>query len=913
MRGRLILVLLAIVAVVVGLIPLGVGVYADWLWFDNLGYGSVLGARLAWMGAIRLGLGLLFFFFLLINLKATRWAYEDASSIRGQDVPPLIDSSLINRSFCVASLVLGFLISSCLAGNWEIITKFINRTPFGTVDPIFRRDIGFYVFTLPFLEQLYLSLQGLLLVTLIVVALSYLFTRVVSISKGRPTLVRRARVHLSIILAVNLALKAGDYFLKMCRLVYSPRGAVFGASYTDVHTQILTSKVLAITMGLVAIGVVWNAFRPRLRWLVGGAILLVLEAFLLGGVYPDLMQRYVVEPNELAKEERFISYNIEATRQAFGLDNIIEREFVPEETLPPLSSLQSETIANIRLWDWRPLLETYSQLQEFRLYYDFTRVDTDRYLIDGEYRQVMLAPRELAIEQLQNRTWVNERLQYTHGYGIVISPVNRMTPEGLPELWVYDIPPKSKVGADLAVVRPEIYFGEQTNHYVFVQTKVPEFDYPQGDQNAEASYQGSGGVPMGTLARRLLFAMRFQDSKIIWSQSFTKDSRVMYYRNIHDRVRRIAPFLRYDKEPYMVVSNGRLFWMLDAYTFSDRYPYVQPVDGWGNYVRNSVKVVVDAYDGTVDFYVVDENDPLLVTFGRTYPGLLQPFEKMPPDLKTHIRYPEELFLLQARIYAAYHMGNPRVFYNREDLWSLPEEIYGDEKIDMQAYYTIMELPGDASGADREQKAEFVLMLPFTPAHKANMVAWLAARNDADHYGQLVLHKFPKQKLTYGPMQIEARIDQDAEISRQLALWDQRGSRVVRGNLLVLPLGESILYVEPLYLQAEQGELPELRRVIMSLGGKIVMAKTPEEALQELFAAEMALLPSDGFPMGDLLPEEPLTEKGPLLTVQEKAHEALRLFEEAQTASQSGNWGRYGEILEQLETLLRELVEMADPL
>ena len=909
MTRRLILILLGIGLILVSLSPWAIRLYTDWLWFEHVGYEFVFGTRLAWQWAIGLGVGLVFSVFIFANLKATRWAFKETSE--GQRYEPLfVDGLWLHRSLYLVSLVLGFAISSGLGMSWEVILRFLNRTPFGSVDPVFKKDIGFYVFSLPFLEQLYLPLQGLLVVTLIIVGLSYVLARVISITDKRPVVVSRARVHLSLLLALVLSLKAGDYLLGMYQLVYSPRGAVFGASYTDVHTQILAAKVLAITMGLVAVAVLWNGFQPRLRWIVSGIILLAVESVLLGSVYPDLVQRYVVEPNELAKEERFIAYHVDATRQAFGLDNILEQEFVPLDEVPSDLSLRGETVENIRLWDWRPLLETYSQLQEFRLYYDFTRVDTDRYLIDGEYRQVMLAPRELAIEQLQNRSWVNERLQYTHGYGIVMSPVNRVTTEGLPDFWVYDIPPKSRLGETLVVTRPEIYYGELTNHYVFVNTQVPEFDYPKGDQNAETFYQGSGGVPMGSLGRRLLFAARFGDSKLLWSQSFTKNSRIMYYRNIQERVRKIAPFLRYDREPYVVVADGRLYWIIDAYTSSDRYPYVEPVDGWGSYVRNSVKIVVDAYNGTVDFYVVREDDPLVNTLGKIYPGLFQPFSDMPDALRSHMRYPEELFLLQARIYAAYHMGNPRVFYNREDLWSLPQEIYGDEKIEMQAYYTMMELPDIAVDSEESPKAEFVLMLPFTPAQKANMVAWLAARNDGEHYGQLVVHKFPKHKLTYGPMQIEARIDQDAEISRQLALWDQRGSRVVRGNLLVLPLGEAILYVEPLYLQAEQGKLPELRRVIVSLGGKIIMAESVEEALQQLFTGE-AVPPS----------LEPSTEKTPvsehpmegssLSSTKENASLALQLFEKARLASQNGDWGRYGELLDELGVLLREWANVED--
>ncbi|NLJ24744.1 MAG: UPF0182 family protein [Firmicutes bacterium] len=904
MARRLMLLLLAVVIILLGLSLWLIGFYTDWLWFEQVGYRSVFTARLAWTCIVWLGSGLLFSGFIFFNLRATTWALKQRTRM---DTSPFWDGPRLRRGLYLVSLILGFVISAGFSTRWEVVARFIHRTPFGYTDPVFHQDIGFYVFQLPLFEQLYVPLQGLLLVTLVAVGLSYVLGRVVGFEERKPHIVTKAKVHLSILIALVLTLKALDYLLGMYQLVYSPRGAVFGPSYTDVHTQILAAKAMAITTGAVAVSVLWNAFQPRLRWVISGIILLVVESMLLGSVYPNLVQRYVVEPNELAKEERFIGYNIDATRQAFGLDNIVEHKFVTQDELPPKQCLQSETVDNIRLWDWRPLLETYSQLQEFRLYYDFTRVDTDRYWVDGEYRQVMVAPRELAIEQLHNRTWVNERLQYTHGYGLVMSPVNRVTPEGLPDLWIYDIPPKSKMGEALAVTRPEIYYGEQTNHYVFVRTEVPEFDYPRGDQNAETLYQGTGGVPMGSWGRRLLFALRFQDSRILWTQSFTKDSRVMYYRNIQERVRKIAPFLRYDNEPYMVVADGRLFWILDAYTSSDRYPYVQPVAGWGNYVRNSVKVVVDAYNGTVTYYMMNERDPLALTLGHMYPGLFRPLTEMPASLRAHIRYPEELFLLQARIYGTYHMANPRVFYNQEDLWNFPREIYGDEQIDMQAYYTIMELPGEIG---RDRAAEFVLMLPFTPAEKANMVAWLAARNDGEHYGQLVLHKFPKQKLTYGPMQIEARIDQDAEISRQLALWDQKGSRVVRGNLLVLPLGDSILYVEPLYLKAKQGELPELRRVIASLGGKIVMAETVEEALNELFEERVLSTPEESGEsgVGIVLEPESVPPDSPLSRTEGKAQAALELFGEAKTARQSGDWGRYGEILDELEILLRELAE-----
>ncbi|HSC72050.1 MAG TPA: UPF0182 family protein, partial [Candidatus Methylomirabilis sp.] len=543
----------------------------------------------------------------------------------------------------------------------------------------------------------------------------------------------------------------------------------------------------------------------------------------------------------------YIDFNIRYTRLAYGLDNIEEREFPAEEALT-LQDLHNNdaTIKNIRLWDTRPLLATYSQLQEIRTYYKFTDTDIDRYTINGEYRQVTLSARELSSRDLPSRIWINERLTYTHGYGAVVSPVNRVTREGLPEFWIKDIPPAAS--SDLRISRPELYFSELANDYVFAKTRAKEFDYPAGDQNVYTTYAGQGGIPVGSFWRKVLFAAHLGDVKLLLSNDVTADSRVLIYRNIRERVQRIAPFFRYDDDPYVVISAaGRLVWLLDGYTVSEWFPYAAPTRGLGNYVRNAVKATVDAYDGTVRFYIADPTDPLIRTIARIFPGLLQPLDAMPADLRTHLRYPEGLFRVQAAMYAVYHMRDTQVFYNKEDLWSLPIRPVGGQDRPMEPYYLILRLPG-------EPKEEFVLLIPFTPSKKDNLAAWLAARSDPPHYGKLVVYTVPKQKLVYGPRQLEARIDQDSFISQQLSLWSQRGSQVIRGNLLVIPIERSLMYVEPLYIAAEKGQLPELKRVIVGFGDRIAMEETLEGAMARVFGGQTPPAAAEAAPARPAGPE-----------------------------------------------------------
>jgi uncharacterized membrane protein (UPF0182 family) len=544
------------------------------------------------------------------------------------------------------------------------------------------------------------------------------------------------------------------------------------------------------------------------------------------------------------------------------------------------------TTTNIRLWDYRPVRDTYSQIQEFRLYYDFVDVDVDRYSLDDTYRQVTLSAREMATEQLQSRTWLNEHLQFTHGYGLVLSPVNEVTSDGLPELWVRDLPPRTVPG--LEITRPEIYHGEKTDSYVFVNSTIEEFDYPSGDQNITTTYEGHGGVLMDSPLKRAAFAYRFGDVSVVLSNYLTRETRVMLYRNVHERVRQVAPFLLYDSDPYLVIADGRLIWLQDAYTATSMYPYSQPYYDRFNYIRNSVKVTIDAYDGDVTFYVVDNQDPLIRAYAAIFPALFKPWDQMPPALRSHVRYPEGLFLIQAEMNNTYHMQNPTVFYNKEDLWATAHDVSGGTEQPMEPYYVILRLPG-------QEMQEFVLIQPFTPANKQNMVAWMAARCDGEDYGKLLLYKFNKQELVYGPLQIEARIDQEPVISSQLSLWNQRGSQVIRGNLLVIPIEHSLLYVEPLYLQAETGQLPELKRVIVASGDRIIMTTTLDEALASFGGAPVTPPPEE------VEPTEPSN-------AHDLALSAMEHYERAQEYLQEGDWAGYGAELEAMQNDLQALEE-----
>ncbi|HID10148.1 MAG TPA: UPF0182 family protein [Candidatus Latescibacteria bacterium] len=833
-------------------------VYTEALWFAHLGYRGVFWKMLGIKALSFWILGGAAFIFLWANVKAA-----------GE-----------GRLWLLAAL-LGALIGTVALPSWERVLLWAYRVPFGLEDPIFGRDLGFYLFSLPFYRLLY---QIALLTTLLALASTgslYLMGRGVQIGPLGPKLSLRASRHLSFLVGVFLLEVVVVYALRPYFLLYSRRGVVSGAGYADLHGTLWGYRFLLVGFFAGAVRAFWNMRRPRWRGMGYWAAGLSAGIFVLIVVLPGLIQQFSVKPSELAKERPYIAYNIRHTRIAYGLDRVREASFPAEKTPTPEELERGRaTISNIRLWDHRPLIQTYKQLQEIRLYYDFRNVDVDRYRVNGGVVQVMLAARELTTDKLPERarTWVNRRLKFTHGYGICMSPVNSITPEGMPVLWIRDIPPKSRAGLD--VLRPGLYYGEASGGYVLVRTKTPEFDYPMGDRNVYTTYEGKGGVPVGGFLRRSAFAWRFSDLKFLLSEYITPESRVLFHRRVSKRVRRVAPFLIYDQDPYIVLADGRLFWIVDVYTTADTFPYSEPVQ-FGrrriNFIRNSCKAVVDAYDGRVRFYIVDPEDPVLRTYRRAFPELFRPLSEMPSSLREHLRYPLDLFSVQVRMYSLYHMRDPQVFYNQEDLWAVPYEIYEESRQEMVPYYVVMRLPG-------EEKQRFLLMLPLTPSSKPNMVAWMGAHCDPDRYGELMVYKLPKEKLIYGPMQVEARIDQDTEISREFTLWGQKGSSVIRGNLLAIPIGRSFLYVEPVYLQSTGSRMPELKRVIVAIGDRLAMRPTLREALDAVFGREPAA------------PEER----------PELARRALLLYERALENLREGDWAGYGEKMKELGEVLRKL-------
>lgn len=898
---------LILVAFIVFLIILSsTRLYTDWLWFQALDYQRIFTTIILSDYGLRLAASVTFFILLLVNLLLTRGpllkAVQKAAVFREEGNLLTIQASPLNKlltpqflltAYLLLSLVMAFLFSFSVKGDWVVLQKFLHPTSFGVLDPVFQYDIGFYVFKLPFYQFLYNLASWTVLIIAFWVSAIYLLVSVTQGTPGKLLQTISARYHLSFLAAFFFLLKAVGYQLEQYGLLFTHNGAVWGLGYTATHTTLVAYKVLTYIAVICALAILVNLFLRRFKLVAYSIGFLVLASVLLGGIFPVLVQRFIVTPNEISMETPYLARNIEFTRNAYNLDKIEKRSF-PAGKVLTLEDIQAnqDTVTNIRLWDWEPLQQTYGQLQEMRLYYQFKEIDIDRYVIDGRYRQVMLAARELNQDHLSStaKTWINQRLIYTHGYGIAMSPVNEHTGEGLPTFFLKDIPPVSTT--DLAVTRPEIYYGEVTDNYVIVNTKTKEFDYPQGDDNAYSTYEGSGGVSLSSFLRRVMFAFSVGDYKLLLASDIDNNSKILYYRNIDQRVHKIAPFLDYDNDPYIVLSEGKLFWMWDAYTTTDKYPYSEPYNRINNYIRNSVKVVVDAYTGEVDFYISDPEDPLVLTYSKIFPGMFKSLEEMPVDLRHHMRYPLDFFNIQAHMYAIYHMEDPQVFYNKEDKWNLPRDTFNSEQKMMEPYYTIIKLPG-------ENKPEFMLILPFTPQNKNNMIAWMAARSDGENYGKLLTFSFPKQELVYGPSNIEARINQDTTISQQVSLWDQRGSRVIRGNLLAIPIKDALLYVVPLYLQSEQSRMPELRRVIVAHGDMVVMEPTLEIALERIFGA-------GGDVQRPIVPAEQSDQ--PPSSVAELAQKANQLYDEAQNKLKAGDWSGYGETLSRLKQTLSELVQ-----
>ena len=681
---------------------------------------------------------------------------------------------------------------------------------------------------------------------------------------------------------------------------FSESGVAFGAGYTDVHARIFANTTMMLVSILSAFLVLLSIFWKRGITLILGAVsILVISHLGFKIIYPAVQQKYFVTPNELLKEEPYLKHNIKYTRLAYGLDKVERRDFELEEVsdrgvLTRQDIQKNEaTINNIRLWDWRPLLTTYKQIQEIRPYYTFNDVDVDRYMIDGKTQQVMIAPRELSYDEVPEnaKNWVNQHFEYTHGQGIVMSPVNRISPNGLPEFFIKDIPPRSTI--EIKVDQPEIYYGEETNHYIFTETKFKTTEMNDLNTGGPASSVNTNpkttGISVASLWRKIVYALYFKNFNIVISDYLTEESNIHYFRNIRERAKKIAPFLVYDKDPYVMVHEGTIYWIIDAYTLSDRYPYSQPSQaGAFNYIRNSVKVIINAYTGEIYFVATDEEDPLVKTYRKIFPNLFQDLQEIPEEFKKHFRYPQDLFKIQAQIYSSYHMDKPEVFYKKEDMWETPREIYDSSEQRMEPYYITMKLP-------ENKNQEFMLILPFTPFKKNNMISWLAAHCDSENYGKLLLYEFPKKQLVYGPMQIEARIDQDPQISELLTLWNQKGSNVIRGNLMTIPIEKSLLFVEPLYLQAEQGQMPELKRVIVSYNERIIISDSLEGALSGVSENY-----SHSF-ISSLNKGDTASQKlSPLI------NEANQLFERSQRALKSADWQVYGETQKKLGEILKGL-------
>ncbi|MDE4908820.1 UPF0182 family protein [Methanogenium marinum] len=883
------------------------GLLGDWFWFVAIGYEDVFLSILSIRVVLFVIATAVFFVFAYLNI---RYAAKNAARIQGSP----------SDGFTIAVFFAGliaFFTGLSISGAWETVFKYLNQAPFGLTDPIFGLDVGFYVFSLPFYNLILNLCIALFILTIILSSLPYL--------AGLPGNILRSKVfyrpeggfpeegepeyggnvtfaqtikaflpQLNALLFLTFATLAIRIWLARFDLLFSETGAVIGAGYTAVHVTLPLFTILAVVAFLIGIGFLINEKFERFEVITYGIAAFVAIAF-IGIVAGMVMQGLIVEPNELNLEEEYLNYNIQFTLASYDLDTADEAIFPVSYNLTAADIRENNaTISNIRLWDWRPLKTTYEQLQLFRTYYDFNDVDVDRYYFDGTYKEVLVSAREMNIEGLQPQaqTWVNTHLIYTHGYGAVMNPVDEVTDDGLPVFYLKDIPATSPY---LTLDEPRIYYGEKTGNYVVTATTTEEFDYPAGDQNAYHIYDGQGGVGMDNLVKRLIYAFKFGSVELLVSGSLTDDSKIMFHRNIEDRAQTIAPFLSYDADPYVVVADDRLYWIIDAYTTADRFPYSEPfyVSAVGgqrlNYIRNSVKVVIDAYNGDITYYVVDPEDPLVRTYDNIFPGFFKEFAEMPDALKSHVRYPQGLFQVQADIYSTYHMKDPRVFYNREDAWVIPDEIYRGSRQQMEPYYVIMDLPG-------EESEEFIQMIPFTPRNKENMIGWMAARSDGASYGSLVVYQFSKQELTYGPMQIEARIDQDTEISQDITLWSQSGSSVLRGNTLVIPIEDSIIYVEPLYLEAtEKGTLPQLKRVIVAYGDRLTMQDTLGEALAVIFSGETGDISDTGEAgPGDLPP----VSRDDL----EKLARIAELYDLASQALNDGDLGLYQKYFDEIGTV-----------
>jgi len=894
-RVRWWLALLAAAVLALVIVPSLAGLLTDWWWFQEIGFQVVFTRQILARGDLFLAVFAVTALLLQLNLRvAQRGIALNPVVVRvGPTTPQLDASRAVRRVTPWLAVVVALLAGLGATSQWDVALAALNRTPFGATDPVFGRDVGFYVFTLPAVTAALGYLFGVLLVTLLALLVVYAVRGAFAV-RGRGLVVeRRAGIHLAALLAALFLVAAVQlWIVDASNLLYSTTGPLVGASYTDLHATLPALRLSAAAAVAAAAVVLAGALRQRLLrytlFAIGGYAALALVG---RGLVPLVMQKFVVAPTELTRETPYLRAHIAATRAAWGLDGVEVRDLGSETPLT-LAALRANgpTIDNVRLWERDPLLQTFGQLQEIRTYYDFVSVDDDRYWIDGKYRQVLLSPRELNPANLPTRTFINEHLTFTHGMGLTLGPVNQSTAEGLPVLFVKDLPPASSVS--LAVARPQIYYGELDDDYVFTGTHQREFDYPSGDEDVYAPYRGRGGVRVGNVWRRLLLAIRFGSSNVFFSQDITADSRALYNREILGRAQKALPFLSFDPDPYLVITPaGRLEWILDGYTSTDRYPYAQQLTDGTSYMRNSVKVVLDAYDGSLEAYVSAPADPLIRTWARVFPGILAPLDSFPADLKPHLRYPDRIYRYQTALYATYHMDAPVDFYHREDQWQIPVVNRATGGAVPFMRHIIMKLPGEA-------QEEYVYMVPFTPRGKDNLAAWMVARNDGAEYGKLRVYRLSRQTLVFGPTQIENRINQNTEISQQVSLWDQRGSQVIWGDLLVIPIGTSLLYVQPLYLRAAGGKIPELKRVVVAYQSEVAMAETLDGALSVLFGGSAG--PRAG-PAPAAAAAAAAGESIPALVAEARQH-----YDAAMAAQRAGDWARYGSEIKALGAVLERL-------
>ncbi|TDT45992.1 UPF0182 family protein [Fonticella tunisiensis] len=871
----------------------------DFQWFKEVGYVNVFLTSIKAKVLIFVPLIVIFFITINLYLRYLRRGFLRFNNI----VYDRKTLSTQNMAINITSILLSFIIASAFTGSfWYRILEFLNATDFNVKDPIFNIDVGFYMFKLPLIE----GMLGVLITIVAVLVLGAIIFYGASRAKdGLRSPGGFIKMHespegkfiakqIAIFGAILLILLSALFYIKVLNLVYSSRGVAFGASYTDIKVSLPMYRIISVFCIISAFVIAFSIIRKKAKIIIGTAafmvLLIVSERLISFGV-----EKFIVAPNAWNKERPYLTYNIDFTRKAFGLDNIKVIDFKLDDVLTQKDIDENRgTIDNIRINEFAQALEVYNQIQAIRNYYRFNDVDIDRYNIGGELKQVFVAPRELDNSNRESKfqTWQNRHLFYTHGYGVVMSYTNTVMSSGLPQFIMKDIPTQSEF---IKVDKPQIYFGEQNDDYIVVGARSNEIDYPSGNDNATTRYDGKAGIPLNFF-NRILFTLNKGTLNFLLSNDITSNSRIVLNRNIVNRVKKIAPFINYDEDPYLVVSNGRIYWIIDGYTTSSRYPFSEPYDGI-NYIRNSIKVIVDAYDGTVDFYLADDSDAVAKTINKIYSGLFKSLDKMPEDLKNHLRYSEDVFLIQSRVYEKYHMTNPSVFYNSEDLWSIAKykEVNGEDR-NVEAVYQVMRLPG-------EENEEFLLTIPFTVAKKENMEAWLAARMDKENMGKMVLIRFPKDKSVLGPNQFNSKINSDTEISSQLSLWNQQGSQVIIGETNIIPINNSLIYVRPLYLRAQSGSsLPELKRVIVGFGEKVVMADSIENAFVKLFNTKIVEEPSAQTP-----PEETQVDG----SIRDLANRASELFTKAQEAQRAGDWAAYGNYLKELEDVLRKLKDASN--